>query len=66
MAKSKKGHNFAIQGLTKKKKNHDAIYKISSSKLKLFSSFKTNNNAILVKSKKGHNPVNISWNSPKS
>ena len=66
MTESKKGHNFAIQGPTKKKKNTcslifctDATYKISSSWLKAFSSFTTNKNAILVESKKGHNPVNI-------
>ena len=72
MAESKKGHNFVIQGPTKKKICvrlffcTDATYKISSSWLKPFSSFTTNNNAILVKSKKGHNPVNISRNSLKS
>ena len=49
MTESKKGHNFAIQGQTEKKKNTcslifctDAIYKISSSWLKPFSSFTTN------------------------
>ena len=72
MTESKKGHNFAIQGLTKKKNTcslifcTDATYKISSSWLKPFSSFTTNNNAILVESKKGHNPVNILRNSLKS
>ena len=69
MAESKKGHNFAIQGLTEKKNKFslifctDATYKISSSYLKWFSSFATNNIAILVESKKGHNLVNISRNS---
>ena len=72
MTESKKGHNFAIQGPTEKKNMcslifcTDATYQISSSKLKPFSSFTTNNNAILVKSKKGHNPVNIKRNSLKS
>ena len=72
MTESKKGQNFAIQGPTEKKNTcslifcTDATYKISSSSLKPFSSFTTNNNAILVESKKGHNPVNISRNSLKS
>ena len=71
MAESKTGHNFAIQEPTEKKTCSlifctDATHKISSSWLKPFSSFTTNNNAILVKSKKGHNPVNISRNSLKS
>ena len=66
MTESKRGHNFAIQGSTEKKNMYslifctDATYKISSSYLKPFSSFTTTNNAILVKSKKGHNLVNIS------
>ena len=48
MTESKKGHNFAIQGPTVKKNTcslifcTDAIYKISSSWLKRFSSFTTN------------------------
>ena len=71
MTKLKKGHNFAIQGPTEKNTCSpifctDATYKISSSYLKSFSSFTTNNNAILVESKKGHNPVNMLRNSLKS
>ena len=48
MTESKKGHNFAVQGPTEKKNTcwlifcTDAIYKISISKLKRFSSFTTN------------------------
>ena len=72
MTESKKGHNFAIQCPTEKKIRvrlffcTDAIYKISSSQLKPFSSFTANSNAILIEPKKGHNPVNISRNSLKS
>ena len=71
MTELKKGHNFAIQGPTKKNTCSlifctDATYEMSNFLLKPFSSFTTNNNAILVESKKGHNPVNILRNSLKS
>ena len=72
MTESKKGQNFAIQGPTEKKNTYslifgtDATYKISITQLKQFSSFTTNSNAILIESKKGHSPVNISRNSLKS
>ena len=74
MTESKKGHYFAIQGPTEKKKIHFRLFFVLMlhmkfqipSSIKLFSSFTTNNNAILVESKKGHNPVNILPNSLKS
>ena len=73
MTELKKGHNFAIQGLTKKKKICVRLFfvlmlhikfQVPSSSRSLV--FTTNNNAILVESKKGHNPVNILQNSLKS
>ena len=72
MTESKKGQNFAIQGPTEKKNTCSLIFvlmlhmKFQVPRSSRSSSFTTNNNAILVESKKGHNPVNISRNSLKS
>ena len=69
MAESKKGHNFAIQGSTEKKKKCSPIFL-----LMLYIKFQVpSSSGSLVlqptkdkKSKKGHNLVNISRNSLKS
>ena len=72
MTESKKGHNFAIQSPTKKKNTCSLFFvlmlhiKFQVPSSNRFSSFTTNSNALLVESKKGHSPVNISRNSLKS